>query len=140
MNHIFNPSISQNDDDSENNLNILVFRNNNLLNSLNIFRNINSNLNSNTPNVSAPLPHPNTFANDRNNNETQFGLTFFRNNNNNNIYDSLFQNNQQENNSKKRQFGYSFNNAFLEEKKKTDEDFNSIFLPKTISKNVSKTP
>ena len=136
MNHIFNPSISQNDDDSENNLNILVFRNNNLLNSLNIFRNINSNLNSNSPNVSAPLPHQNTFANDRNNNETQFGLTFFRNNNND-IYDSLFQNNQQENNSKKRQFGYSFNNAFLEEQKKTDEDFNSIFLPKTISKNAN---
>ena len=135
MNHIFNPSISQNDDDSENNLNILVFRNNNLLNSLNIFRNINSNLNSNTPNVSAPLPHQNTFANDRNNNETQFGLTFFRNNNN--ILDSLFQSNQQENISKKRQFGYSFNNAFLEEQKKTDEDFNNIFLPKTINKNVN---
>ena len=135
MNPIFNPSNTQNEGDSENNLNILVLRNNNLLNSLNIFRNINSNLNSNSLNASVPLPHPNTFSNERNNNETQFGHPFFRNNNN--IFDSLFQNNQQENNSKKRQFGYSFNNAFLEEQKKTDEDFNNIFLPKTINKNVN---
>ena len=122
MNKFFNPSVSQDDNDNDNNQNNFFFRNNNPFNSNNI-QSINPNLKTTMPTFSFPVSHQNSPSFESDNNESQCGQPFFRNNNN--IFSNL-PNNQGN-------FGVSFNNESMKEQKKIDEDFNNIFLPKTIN-------